>query len=341
MNENGYTPEIPITLPTREERKWIKRSYNTGVGMVLLNFAIANGIAMIMLIVLATMKLIQTGMDISAAQAYIMELASSMTFPMITMNVIAMLISYPVSIGVGFKCIKARARDFLSTKNFTGKFLVLAIIVGLGVQMVGSYLANFITIGADYLGYSLATLDTTTKPDMKTNIMMGVLACIIAPLFEELLFRGLLLKTLSKSSVRFGIVASAVLFGLYHGNIPQAVNAILLGLMLGFIAYKAGSILPCIIVHFACNFNGLLQQAIVYFCGESMGAIITGIMALTFLVGAGIVLICYRKKSFSEIIPKTPPQQKRRGWSLLLTSWTTILFVIVMVGTTLMTIRVK
>ena len=49
--------------------------------------------------------------------------------------------------------------------------------------------------------------------------VMTIYSVILAPIFEEILFRGFVLKNLSRFNVRFGIIMSAILFGLFHGNL--------------------------------------------------------------------------------------------------------------------------
>ena len=80
---------------------------------------------------------------------------------------------------------------------------------------------------------------------------------ILAPLTEEVVFRGAVLRVLLKL---FGqrwhwlpIALSAVVFGLVHGNIQQFVHATLIGLILGWMYYRTGSILPGIVFHWVNN----------------------------------------------------------------------------------------
>ena len=83
--------------------------------------------------------------------------------------------------------------------------------------------------------------------------IMTIYSCLIAPITEELFFRGTLMKIFSKSNQRFGIVISAVFFGLAHGNLPQFMLAFLLGLFLGHIDMRHNSIVPSVVVHIFIN----------------------------------------------------------------------------------------
>ena len=63
-------------------------------------------------------------------------------------------------------------------------------------------------------------------------IVLG--ACIIGPLCEELVFRGLLAGRLARYGQKPGAFISALLFGLYHANLEQFFYAFALGLLLSY-----------------------------------------------------------------------------------------------------------
>lgn len=77
---------------------------------------------------------------------------------------------------------------------------------------------------------------------------------IVAPLTEELLFRGVILHGfLSRYTVAKSIVWSAILFGLIHLNPWQLTSGIGLGLLLGWWLVRTGSLVPCIAGHALLN----------------------------------------------------------------------------------------
>lgn len=73
-------------------------------------------------------------------------------------------------------------------------------------------------------------------------------------IFEELVFRGMILNGLRKSCSEIGAVAmSALLFALTHTSLEQFVYPLLMGLVLGWIAVRTGSTFASMIVHFVNN----------------------------------------------------------------------------------------
>lgn len=80
---------------------------------------------------------------------------------------------------------------------------------------------------------------------------------ILAPLAEEVVFRGAILRTLlgimSKKNHWVAIMISAVIFGVVHANLAQFINALLMGLLLGWMYYRTGSLVPGILLHWVNN----------------------------------------------------------------------------------------
>ncbi|WP_314312025.1 CPBP family intramembrane glutamic endopeptidase [Hoylesella saccharolytica] len=80
---------------------------------------------------------------------------------------------------------------------------------------------------------------------------------ILAPLAEEMVFRGAILRTLlnyfNGRMYWVPIIVSALLFGLVHGNMAQLLNAFLIGILLGWMYYRTESIVPGVVLHWVNN----------------------------------------------------------------------------------------
>lgn len=82
---------------------------------------------------------------------------------------------------------------------------------------------------------------------------------ILAPLLEELLCRGIILRGLLKHTSAFmAIFWSALIFAVIHLNPFQALPAFLLGIFMGWTYYKTGSLKLTILMHFTNNLLSLL-----------------------------------------------------------------------------------
>ena len=78
---------------------------------------------------------------------------------------------------------------------------------------------------------------------------------LLAPLSEELVFRGAILRELLKwkENPWIGIIISAMLFSLVHMNPVQMPHAFLVGILLGWLYYRTDSIIPGVIWHWVNN----------------------------------------------------------------------------------------
>lgn len=91
---------------------------------------------------------------------------------------------------------------------------------------------------------------------------------IIAPLAEEMVFRGIVYNRLDRLFGRMiAIIGSALLFGVYHGNIVQALYGFILGLLIAVLYERYGSFVVPVLIHGAANIcvyivssNVILQQ---------------------------------------------------------------------------------
>ncbi len=78
---------------------------------------------------------------------------------------------------------------------------------------------------------------------------------LMAPLAEELVFRGAVLRSLLRWSTRpwLAIAVSAVLFAIMHMNPAQMPHAFLAGILLGWLYYRTDSIVPGVVYHWVNN----------------------------------------------------------------------------------------
>ncbi len=81
-----------------------------------------------------------------------------------------------------------------------------------------------------------------------------IYACILGPIGEELLFRGYMLKGLqNKYGITVALLASSVIFAVFHWNIVQILNALIMGIVFGGLYIKTGSVFSCMLAHIINN----------------------------------------------------------------------------------------
>lgn len=118
-----------------------------------------------------------------------------------------------------------------------------------------------------------------------------VYSWILAPVIEEILFRGVILRGLAKYNKLFALVASAILFGFFHRFLFQGFHAIVLGLVFGYAALKHDSLFIPILLHM---FNNISVDLTSEFGGFST----------LFLVFSVIYVFIWLTKNYRNIIFK-------------------------------------
>jgi sodium transport system permease protein len=118
------------------------------------------------------------------------------------------------------------------------------------------------TVLATAIGNEYKLGEQTTSMLLQFDAVIGgtplwqVLLCLalIPAICEELVFRGFLFSGLlrDRGAVR-AILVSALMFGLSHGVLQQSITASIMGLLLGWIAFKTGGVLCTIFFHVVHN----------------------------------------------------------------------------------------
>lgn len=115
-------------------------------------------------------------------------------------------------------------------------------------------IAGMITTALNNSGISVPKADfSITSPSHYAIIIQLVYVCVIGPVIEELVYRGIIIKLLSPYGRLMSAFMSALIFGLMHGNISQALSAFGGGLIYALITVRYNSIAPTIVMHIINN----------------------------------------------------------------------------------------
>ena len=117
---------------------------------------------------------------------------------------------------------------------------------------------------------------------------------LIAPIAEELLFRGVIYGYVRKFfDVRTAIIGSAILFGVYHGNMVQALNATILGYFMAYAYEYFGDFKVPIFMHVGMNVLALIIE----YSGLGKTGFVCWPVCIVFLVlGIGCAFFLARRK---------------------------------------------
>jgi len=132
-------------------------------------------------------------------------------------------------------------------------------------------------------------------------ILFLVYVCFIGPILEEIIFRGFILKSMQKYGNLTAIIVTSILFSMFHLNLVQFVNPVLMGIVLAFIAIKSKSIVPSIIAHIFNNSITFIAAGISLFKIPLLESIF---VIIYYLVGIAALILFITKygKDFIETI---------------------------------------
>lgn len=89
---------------------------------------------------------------------------------------------------------------------------------------------------------------------MAAGIVSVLFSCLAAPVLEEMLFRGVILRSfLLQYSRTKAILWSSAIFGIAHLNVYQLASAFAIGIVAGWLYERCRSLWPCILLHAAYN----------------------------------------------------------------------------------------
>lgn len=127
---------------------------------------------------------------------------------------------------------------------------------------------------------------TAYSADIFMFVMDVLFTCILVPVIEEYVFRGVLFGYLRRYGLTFGILSSAVLFGLSHSAPVQSVYAFTFGVLSAFVLAVTGNIKTSILLHASNNFVTVVTGYVQIFTGEIMATVVYCVYLMTVIVFA-------------------------------------------------------
>lgn len=159
---------------------------------------------------------------------------------------------------------------------------LLLLGMGAALSQFGNIIVGLLQVVLDYQDYQ-ETMDLM----MEGKSMWFLIFCmgILAPLAEEVIFRWLIyLRLRDYLSVGVSIVISGLIFGIYHGNLVQAVYASGLGMIFAYLFEITGSVWTSVILHIGANIWSLLCPEIYGYYLSANPLVIVVIMLILLLV---------------------------------------------------------
>lgn len=202
------------------------------------------------------------------------------------------------------------------------KTLGLSTAFMFGTSFCVAYFVNLVNLLLNQLfGISMTSSHLDLGPFNFYTFLILIYVVVLGPLFEELLFRGLILRTLDQYHRGFAILISSLLFGMLHMNLQQGIVTFAIGCVLAYVSLKYDSLWLPIGMHMI---NNLVAVLVTYFSWPLLW-----VLFYLFCVIMMAVLLSKEERFIHRLFQIeycTYPYGK-----LFFSRWTTILFLIVFV----------
>ena len=192
-------------------------------------------------------------------------------------------------------------------ENLSGTEFFLLLSMAETLMYAGSFIGNFANT---YIGNMIGKLPENSIAETVSTtpiwlIFIGIV--ILAPIFEELIFRKLMIDRLSVYGDKMAIIFSAVAFGFMHGNLYQFFYATILGALFGYVYTRTKNIKYTIFMHMIVNFFGSIvvlpvEKAINEIYEILEVAVLGQPINILALIVSGTIMLIYSAMQYGFII---------------------------------------
>lgn len=193
-----------------------------------------------------------------------------------------------------------------------GKTFSLFVLLGLGSIYLSAFLGD---IWSKFL--SQFNLDNSSELSIPTNtfgiIVFLICTCILTPILEEYLFRGIILEKLMPYGSIFAVLTSSFLFAIMHSTFSAQLPIFFMGVVFALLALYSGSPAASAVVHAVNNLIScilsLMSKTDYY---QSISSYLSIILISLLIVSAVSYALLSNKGALSVVLKKCPVSPIRR-----------------------------
>lgn len=175
-------------------------------------------------------------------------------------------------------------------RSLEGKKIIPAIILGIALSFFVSSVLSILPIPEEIWESYAESSQSIIEGSLLSRIL-GIV--IMAPLVEEIIFRGLILSRLKRAmKVPVAMVISSLFFGVMHGHPLWIAYATLMGIVLALVAEKTESVGITILIHMA--FNSVTVWAPDF---EPTGFMAYLVAIVTLAIAVGCCILIFKKST--------------------------------------------
>ncbi len=180
------------------------------------------------------------------------EWAGNMNIVLAVTMIPLYVIGYPLAFWI---MKKNDAKKIEQHRMGPGQF-ILAFMTAYGLMIAGNIIGLVLTTAIGFIRGEQVNNALLTVISEGNIWISAIYTVLLAPIFEEILFRKLICDRIAPYGQRAAVLASGLMFGLFHMNLNQFFYAAFLGGFFAFIYIRTGNLKYTIGLHMAVNFLG-------------------------------------------------------------------------------------
>lgn len=294
--QQNFPYYLPNAAQYREKQALSRRSSAVGV-TVISYFFLMNILSSFVLFLLMAMGLYDMSQVMGPFQGITDPLAFYLMYGLYA------TLSAVVPCALLVKLTHEPASRVFPIRRVGAGFTALCVVMGLGACMVANLATSLLSTNLGGIGIETTSPPTPFDNSWQSIPMFLFIMCVVPAFMEEFAYRGAMLGVLRKFGDGFAVVATAFLFGLMHGNLVQLPFAFIVGLVLGYLVVRTGSLVPSIVLHFCNNlYSCLLEIAQYNLDSFTFNLISYGSMLLLLALGlAAMFFVLKQDKDFFSL----------------------------------------
>ena len=193
-------------------------------------------------------------------------------FPLLSKFISLFINVIPLVFPVAIAFMQAQKENKTIDLNWkpTYYLLPLLLIITVAMTLFCSYTTEFIPNDTGILKKWYKVFEEAFEELAHPQWILVIATCVLAPVCEELFFRGLILNGLLKKAktslqVWGAILFTALLFGLIHMNPWQFIAAMIAGTVMGYVYYGTQSLTNTILMH---ALNNIISVVVLLYYGK-------------------------------------------------------------------------
>lgn len=169
--------------------------------------------------------------------------------------------------------------------------IIKLIIISFGALYAFNILTSLINFGIATLKGSEVINPLTSVIENSNIFQVTFFVAILAPIMEEIIFRGMIISRLRQFGDGVCIFVSAFSFALFHGNLSQFFYAFALGCIFAYTVLKCGTIKYSILLHMIINFVGSVVSLQIGLSGSVILLVLLALFVIAMLLGSIMLII--------------------------------------------------